>query len=93
MNLDPYNCLLKIWKSIKTLTPKVKVHLGVWGFISSLSYTLGSMKCDFRASLLAYTFASPCLGHEPKVKVATIHVYIIQWPYTYLIKKYFTYRM
>jgi hypothetical protein len=29
------------------------------------------MKCDSRASLLARTFASPCFGHEPKVKVAT----------------------
>jgi hypothetical protein len=29
------------------------------------------MKCDSQASLLAHTFASPCLGHKPKVKVAT----------------------
>ncbi len=29
------------------------------------------MKCDSWASLVAYTFASPCLGHEPKAKVAT----------------------
>jgi hypothetical protein len=29
------------------------------------------MKCDSRASFLAHTFASPCFGHEPKVKVAT----------------------
>jgi hypothetical protein len=31
------------------------------------------MKCDSRASLLACTFASPCFGHEPKVKVVTNH--------------------
>jgi hypothetical protein len=29
------------------------------------------MKCDSRASLLTCTFVSHCLGHEPKVKVAT----------------------
>jgi hypothetical protein len=29
------------------------------------------MKCDSRASLLARTFASPCPGCEPKVKVTT----------------------
>ncbi len=30
------------------------------------------MRCDFWASFLAHTFASPCFGHEPKIKVATI---------------------
>jgi hypothetical protein len=29
------------------------------------------MKCDSRASLLAYNLASPCLGRKPKAKVAT----------------------
>jgi hypothetical protein len=29
------------------------------------------MKCDYQVSLLACTFASPCLGHEPKARVAT----------------------
>jgi hypothetical protein len=29
------------------------------------------MKCDFRASISARTFRSPCLGHEPKVRVVT----------------------
>jgi hypothetical protein len=29
------------------------------------------MKCDFEASLLVFTFASLCLGHEPKGKVVT----------------------
>ncbi len=36
------------------------------------SHTPGSMKCDSQASLLARTFASPCLSREPKVRVATI---------------------
>jgi hypothetical protein len=43
----------------------------VWVHSLTLSYTPGSMKCDSQASLLARTFVSPCLGHEPKVKVAT----------------------
>jgi hypothetical protein len=30
------------------------------------------MKCDFHASLLTHTFASPCLGREPKTKIATM---------------------
>jgi hypothetical protein len=29
------------------------------------------MKCGYRASLLAHTFVSPCLGLEPKVRVMT----------------------
>jgi hypothetical protein len=40
MSSDPWNHLLKIWESIKTPTPKVGVHLGVWGFIPSHSPTL-----------------------------------------------------
>jgi hypothetical protein len=37
----------------------------------TLSYTLGNMRCDSRAVLLACTLANPCFGREPKVKVAT----------------------
>jgi hypothetical protein len=32
------------------------------------------MKCDSRASLLAHTFASLCLGCEPKARVMTYKV-------------------
>ncbi len=39
MSFDPYNCLLKIKKSIGTLNLKVGAHLGVWGFIPSHSVT------------------------------------------------------
>jgi len=38
----------------------------------TLSYTPRNMKCDSQASLWACTFASPCLGCEPKVKVVTV---------------------
>jgi hypothetical protein len=73
MSFDSCNRLLKIQKSIETLTPKVGVHLEVKGVHSlTLSYTPGSMKCDSQASLLARTFASPCFYRKPKTKVATI---------------------
>jgi hypothetical protein len=75
MGFDSLNHSLKIWESIKTPTPKMRTHLGVWGFIPShpKPYTLGSMKCDRRASLLARTLASPWLGCEPKAKVAMLN--------------------
>jgi len=40
MGFDPWNFSLKIWESIETPTPKVGVHLGVWGFIPSHSLVL-----------------------------------------------------
>jgi hypothetical protein len=40
MSFHPYNRPLKIQKSIKTLTPKMKVHLGMWGFNPTHSPTL-----------------------------------------------------
>jgi hypothetical protein len=40
MNFDPYDCPLKIQESIGTSTPKMGVHLGVWGFIPSHSFAL-----------------------------------------------------
>jgi hypothetical protein len=40
MIFNPYNYPLNIRKSIGIPTPKVKVHLGVWGFIPSHSLTL-----------------------------------------------------
>jgi len=36
------------------------------------------MKCDSQASLLACTFASLCLGHEPKAKVVIIGYNVVQ---------------
>jgi hypothetical protein len=40
MNFDPWNCPLKIQKSIKSTTFKMGAHLGVCGFIPSHSPTL-----------------------------------------------------
>jgi hypothetical protein len=76
MSFDPYNLSLKIRGS----NSQNGNPLGsVWVHSLTLSYTPGSMKCDSWASHLAHTFASPCLGHEPKVRVATTtmvcHVY------------------
>jgi hypothetical protein len=48
MNFDTCDHPLKIWESIGTLTPKVGADFEVWGFITQLSCTLGSMKCDFQ---------------------------------------------
>jgi len=43
MGFDPYNCSLKIQKSIGILIPKVGAHLGVWGFILSHSPALSGV--------------------------------------------------
>jgi hypothetical protein len=40
MGFDPCNRPLKIWESIGTPTPKMGVHLGVWGFIPPHSFAL-----------------------------------------------------
>jgi len=40
LSFDPFNCFLKIWKSTRTLTPKVEAPLGVWRFIPSHFPTL-----------------------------------------------------
>jgi hypothetical protein len=37
MGFDPFNHFLKTQESIKTPTPKVEAHLGMWGFIPSHS--------------------------------------------------------
>jgi hypothetical protein len=75
MGFDTCNHPLKIQESIGTTTPKMGIHLRVWGFILSLFCTLESMRCDPRVSLLARNLASPCLGREPKVKVAITILY------------------
>jgi hypothetical protein len=40
MNFNPWNCFMKIWESMGSPTPKVGVHLGVWGLIPLHSPTL-----------------------------------------------------
>jgi hypothetical protein len=40
LGFNPCNRFLKIQKSIRTLTPNMGVHLGVWGFFPSHSFIL-----------------------------------------------------
>ncbi len=72
MSFDPYNCPLKIQKSIWDSNSQ---NGSSFGSVRVHSLTLfrapGSMRCDSQASLLARTFASPCFGHEPKIRVVT----------------------
>jgi hypothetical protein len=71
MCFDPYNCSLKIRKSIKTLTPQSGSSLGnVKVHFFTFSYTLGTMRCDSQVSFLAYTLPNPYFGREPEAKVA-----------------------
>jgi hypothetical protein len=83
IGFDPYNCFLKIRESIWTLTPKVGAHLGMWWFIPSLSYIPRSMRCDFWASFPLGVH--PCLGREPKARVATTLLYTQETWYIWLI--------
>ncbi len=71
MSFDPWNCFLKIQESIRTPTPKMGAHLGVWGFIPSHFRTLlGTWNVTPGLhSWFAPLQALPCFGREPKVKV------------------------
>jgi hypothetical protein len=52
MSFGPCNCLLKIQGSVGTQTPKVEVHLGVWGFILSHFFALpGAWNVSLRLTL------------------------------------------
>ncbi len=51
----------------------------VWVHSLPLSYIAKNIKSDFKASLLAYIFASLCLCHKPKASVATQFF----WKYVY----------
>jgi len=69
MGFDPYNCFLKIWKSIGTPIPKVRTHLGVWRFtlphspklLGAWNLTLGLHSWCAPLQALALV-ASPRLG-------------------------------
>jgi hypothetical protein len=47
MSFDPCNHPLKIWKSIVISTPRVKVHLRMWGFILSHSLAFAMSQPHF----------------------------------------------
>ncbi len=75
MSFDPCNHSLKIWESIGISIPQVGAHLGMcWECGGSFPHTFPHSQEHemwLLASLLARTFASPNLGREPKVRVAT----------------------
>jgi hypothetical protein len=75
ISFDPWNRPLKIRESIGTPIPKVKTHLGVWGFIPSTFLHSWEHETWFLGSFLAHTFASPCFGREPRAKIATFYAF------------------
>jgi hypothetical protein len=75
LSFDPYTRFLKIRESIWDSNSQDESSLGSVRVHSLTLFCIpGSMRCDSWASLLAYTFASPCFGREPKVRVATHNV-------------------
>jgi len=92
LRFDPWNRSLKFRESTGTPSPKMGVALGMWGFTPSysltLSYTLGNMWCDSRASswpaplwplclesrALSWlaTLQPLCPNREPKARVVTV---------------------
>jgi hypothetical protein len=67
MDFDPYNHSLKISKVHRDSNSQNGSSLGS---VSVHSHTLPHSW----ASLLAHALASPCLGHEPKARVATYRI-------------------
>jgi hypothetical protein len=77
---NPMICLaleIAFWKFKSSLGLQLPKWKPIWecvgSFLHILLHSWGSIKCDFRASLLTRTFANPCFGHEPKAKVAIVH--------------------
>jgi len=67
MGFNPWNWPLKIKESTETPTAKMEAPLRVWRFIPSHFPSLPGF-------LLSRNLASPCLGREPKTRVATLLV-------------------
>jgi len=72
MSFDPWNLPLKIREFIKNPTPKVGVHLGVWGSFPHTLLHSREHEMWLASAFLARTFASPCFDHKPKARVITI---------------------
>ncbi len=64
--LTPKITLWKFGNPLGFPLPKWELIWECGGSFFQLSCILGSMKCN------SHTFASPCLGHKPKVKVTTV---------------------
>jgi len=66
---------ITLWKFGSSLGFQLPKWEFTWECDSSFPHTLctpKNMKCDPQVSILAHNLASPCLGHEPKARVATI---------------------
>ncbi len=72
MSFNSCNYPLNIQESIGTPIPKVGAHLGVWGSFPHTFLHSREHEMWLPGSLLARTFASPCLGRKPKAKVAAM---------------------
>ncbi len=70
MSLDTFNHPLKIWASIWTPTPKMGVHLTMWGFIPSHFPTLSRA---WNATLRLHSWPAPlqalALVSNPRLKL------------------------
>jgi hypothetical protein len=65
MGFDPCNYFLGLQ------LPKWELTWECEGSFPHTFFTPGSMRCDFWASLLAHTLASPCLSRKPNARVMT----------------------
>jgi hypothetical protein len=81
LSFDPVIVLWRFWSPPGLQTPKVEAPLGVWGFIPPHFPSIPGL-------LLACNLASPCLGHEPKARVATYWFFIRYncWMYLWICK-------
>jgi hypothetical protein len=66
LSFDPWNCPLKIWDSIRTLTPKAKLPWGVRVHSLTPSHTSESMLCDSRLLSWPATLQTLALVASPR---------------------------
>jgi hypothetical protein len=75
LRFDCSNRSLKFWESTRTPSPKAGVALGVWGFTPSHFPTLpGVPDVTPRLPFGPHPCNPFCLGHKPKVRVATHNI-------------------
>jgi hypothetical protein len=80
---------IALWKFESPLGLQLPKWEFTWECEGSFSHTLlHSQKHEMwlLSSVLARTFVNPCLGHEPKVRVATFHLMWLVWTLKYPFK-------
>ncbi len=80
LSFDPYNCPLKIWESIGTLTPKVELPWGVRVHSLTPSHTPGSMLCDSQLPSWPATLQTLALVASPRLGLRQQGCYLICKP-------------